>query len=302
MNIIKFTKMHGLGNDYIYINCVDSKNNFLDLLLDQDQNQNNLFKLTKKLSDRHFGIGADGVILILKSDNINTADFKMRIINSDGSEAQMCGNGIRCVGKFIYENNLIPKNKLDLNIQTLAGIKKLNLSLENNLINKIKVNMGQACFEPKKIPVLTQDNSNIIKLKILDKNFICNCVSIGNPHAVIFINNLNSFNASKYGYLLENNSCFPEKINIEFAEIINKDHIKIKVWERGSGITLACGTGACAVYSIALKNNLINKNKDIKLELPGGFLDISCDQNKNIFMSGPAENIFTGYFNLKDFI
>lgn len=284
---INFNKMHGLGNDYIYLDCVRENKNLL--------NEVDIYALARKLSDRNFGIGSDGLILILKSD---AADFKMQIINSDGTEAEMCGNGIRCAGKFIYEKKLIDRNSF--NIETKSGIKELKLMLKNNLVDKVKVNMGKASFDTRKINM--SGNENRIKLKILNKNFGCECVSIGNPHAVIFIDDLKNLDVKKYGREIETHECFKKRINVEFAKIIDKDYIEVKVWERGSGETLACGTGACAVYAVAFKNNLIDKNKKVKIKLPGGELEVFCDENKNIFMIGEAKNIFEGSFDLNDFI
>ncbi|MBQ9491615.1 MAG: diaminopimelate epimerase [Firmicutes bacterium] len=288
---IKFSKMHGLGNSYIYIDCVRENNFFLD--------EKKIFMLAKKLSDKNFGIGADGLILILKS---NKSDFKMRIINSDGTEAEMCGNGIRCVGKFVYEKKLVDENKKILEIETLAGIKKLELEIKNNLVKNVKVDMGKACFDVKKIGIA--GNKNKIDLVVDNKKFVCECVSIGNPHAVIFLDDLDfkNLDVKKYGYEIENNICFKNKINVEFAKIKNKNCIDVKVWERGSGITLACGTGACAVFAVALKNNLIDKNKIVKIKLPGGGLNIFCDEKGNIFMSGEAKNICDGIFDLDNFV
>ncbi len=288
---IKFSKMHGLGNSYIYIDCVRENNFFLD--------EKKIFVLAKKLSDKNFGIGADGLILILKSDK---ADFKMRIINSDGTEAEMCGNGIRCVGKFVYEKKLVDENKKNLEIETLAGIKKLELEIKNNLVENVKVDMGKACFDVKKIGMT--GNKNKIDLVVDNKKFVCECVSIGNPHAVIFLDDLDfkNLDVKKYGYEIENNICFRNRINVEFAKIKNKNCIDVKVWERGSGITLACGTGACAVFAVALKNNLIDKNKIIKIKLPGGELNIFGDEKENIFMSGEAKNICDGSFDLDNFV
>ena len=288
---IKFSKMHGLGNSYIYIDCVRENNFFLY--------EEKIYMLAKKLSDKNFGIGADGLILILKSDK---ADFKMRIINSDGTEAEMCGNGIRCVGKFVYEKKLVDENKKNLEIETLAGIKKLELEVKNNLVRNVKVDMGKACFDVKEIGM--SGNKNKVDLIVDNKKFICECVSIGNPHAVIFLDDLDfkNLDAKKYGYEIENNICFRNRINVEFAEIKNKNCIDVKVWERGSGITLACGTGACAVFAVALKNNLIHKNKYIKIKLPGGELNIFCDKKENIFMSGEAKNVCDGSFDLDHFM
>lgn len=274
--------MHGLGNDYIYIDC--TKNNLPT---------KNLSRLSKILSERHFGIGSDGLIIILSS---KIADFKMRIINSDGSEAQMCGNGIRCVGKFVYENKLT--SNTNLNIETLSGIKNLKLHLQNGLVDKVTVDMGKPIFEPAKIPVISSQNK--IRIDIESQKFSFTCLSMGNPHAITFVDNLNKIDVNKYGKVIENDPHFPQKTNVEFAQIIHRNHIKMKVWERGSEITLACGTGACAVCTAAIINNLSDKNKDIKIELPGGNLNIIW--NENIFMTGTATTVFEGKIDEQKFL
>lgn len=274
--LIEFTKMHGLGNDYIYIDCT------------KKYSVKNLITAAKNLSNRHFGIGSDGLILISPS---NIADFKMQIINSDGSQAQMCGNGIRCVGKFIFDNKL--SDKTNLTIETLAGIKKLQLNLKNNSVDTVTVDMGKPIFTPEKIPLLAKNNS----IEINSMKFTC--LSLGNPHAVTIVNDINRIDVEKIGPLIENDKHFPQKINVEFIEIVNKNHVKMKVWERGSGLTLACGTGACACCVAAIENNLANKNENIKVELPGGFLTINW--HENIFMTGPATTVFTGKIDEKLF-
>lgn len=268
--------MHGLGNDYIYIDCT------------KKYSIKNLINAAKNLSNRHFGIGSDGLVLISSS---NIADFKMQIINSDGSQAQMCGNGIRCVGKFIFDNKL--STKTNLTIETLAGIKKLQLNLKNNSVDTVTVDMGKPIFTPEKIPLLAKNNSiEINSMKIT-------CLSLGNPHAVTIVNDINKIDVEKIGPFIENDKHFPQKTNVEFMEIVNKNYIKMKVWERGSGLTLACGTGACACCVAAIKNNFAHKNENIKVELPGGFLTITW--RENIFMTGPATTVFTGKIDEKLF-
>ena len=265
--MINFTKMHGLGNDYVFVDCTDNKNYIP-----------NPSSFSKIISHRNFGIGSDGLILI---ENSAIADFKMRIFNNDGSEAEMCGNGIRCVGKFIYDNNL--SNKTFLKIETLAGIKDLELKVRNNQVNSVSV-----CFG--KYEILDE-----IELNILDKSFVINSVSVGNPHAVIFTNDLSGFKIEKYASLIENHKKFPNKTNVEFVQIISPSHIKVKVWERGSGLTLACGTGACASTAIAFYKKFIYKNPTV--ELPGGFLQTYIDEKTNqIYLSGPATTVYTGTY------
>ena len=278
---MKFTKMQGIGNDYIYINNLDGK----------IKNEN---ELAVKLSDRHFGIGSDGIILICKS---SIADFKMRIINSDGSEAEMCGNGIRCVGKYVYDKGLT--NKTELSIETLAGIKYLTLTLEDNKVSKVTVDMGEPILEKDKIPVefsSKDDNRKIEFVKIdkeIEKEKInLTCVSMGNPHAVCFMKNVDSLNIEKYGKRIENDDRFPNKTNTEFVEIINKNTIKMRVWERGVGETLACGTGACASVCAAILNNYTNR--EVKGMLLGGTLEIKWDKDNHIYMTGPAVTVFEG--------
>ena len=273
-NIIEFTKMHGLGNDYIYIDRTNSKNNIL--------RERDLPRVARYLSNRHFGIGGDGIILVEKS---NIADFKMRIFNSDGSEAEMCGNGIRCFGKYVYEKGLIEKE--NINIETLAGIKKVKLIKNNdNKIEKIEVNMG--------IPKIYRK----IDLKILDKNLKIIPISMGNPHAVIFVDNIEKIDIDKYGPAIENNKYFPRKTNVEFVEILDRNLVKMRVWERGAKETYACGTGACAAVVAGNVNNL-NK-KQVKVLLKGGELEISWNkETKEIYMTGIATKVFEGKIRLE---
>ena len=251
--IIEFTKMHGLGNDYIYIDITDKQKN--------DIKENELPKIARFLSNRHFGIGGDGIILIEKSE---IADFKMRIFNSDGTEAEMCGNGIRCFAKYIYENGLTKKE--NLKIETLAGIKEIKLiKNDKNKIEKIEVNMGIPKIEEK------------IRLKILNKEFEITNISMGNPHAVIFVDDVEKVDLEKYGPVIENNKYFPNRTNVEFVEILDKNLVKMRVWERGAKETYACGTGACAVVVAGYINNL-NKRK-VKVLLKGGELEINWKEN-----------------------
>ncbi len=276
--MIDFVKMEGLGNDYVYIDCTKFNNKRVE----------EISKMAKKVSDRHFGIGSDGLILICKSD---IADFRMRMFNSDGSEAEMCGNGIRCVAKFVYDNGLT--NKEQINIETLAGIKKIDLTIENGKVALATVNMGRPILEAEKIPVISDENPvKNLKLKAEDREFIFTCVSMGNPHAVTVIDDVDSFEIEKYGPLLEVNEKFPKKANIEFIQIIDKTHIKMRVWERGAGETLACGTGACAVCVSAILNDLVEKNEEINIELLGGTLKIRWDDY--VYMTGPARTVFKG--------
>ena len=274
--MIKFTKMQGLGNDYVYIDTINQK----------IENESSLAQF---VSNRHFGIGSDGLILICNSE---IADFRMRMFNSDGSEAEMCGNGIRCVGKFIYDKGLT--NKTTLKIETLAGIKELKLNLKEGKVDTVRVNMGEPILEAAKIPVISSEKIvQNLKLEIEKRKFNFTCVSMGNPHAITFVENVEDFEVEKYGSKIEVNERFPQKINVEFIEIVNKNHIKMRVWERGSGETLACGTGACASVVAGIINNLIERK--VVVELLGGSLEIEWNKEDNhVYMTGPAVTVFEG--------
>lgn len=273
--MIKFTKMHGLGNDYIYMDGIH-------------QNIQNKSSLARLVSNRHFGIGSDGLILICKSD---VADFKMEMFNSDGSQAEMCGNGIRCVGKFVYDKGLT--NKTTINIETLAGIKTLILKVKESKVETVRVDMGEPILAPEKIPVMAMEEPvQNLKVTAIEKEFEFTCVSMGNPHAITRVEDVKTFDVKKYGKILEVASVFPNKTNVEFVEIQDKEHIKMRVWERGAGETLACGTGACAVCVAATLNNLVEKNQEIEIQLLGGKLKI--EWKDSIYMTGPAKTVFTG--------
>lgn len=277
--MIEFVKMHGLGNDYLYINCI--------------KNREPLFpeELAKRLSNRHFGVGADGIILVCNS---KIADFKMRIFNSDGSEAEMCGNGIRGFAKYVYDYNLIDKN--EFKIETLAGIRKVKLNtLNKSITENITVDMGEPILHPVKIPVLTREEQPIKDLKIVIKNkiFTITCVSMGNPHAIIRLHNLEDINVKEYGPLIENRSEFPKRTNVEFIEIKDRSRIKMKVWERGAGETLACGTGACASTVASVLNGYTERK--VVVELLGGELEVEWnEEDSHVYMTGPATTVFRG--------
>ena len=274
--MIKFTKMHGLGNDYVYMDAIH-------------QNIENESSLAQFVSNRNFGIGSDGLILICKS---KIADFKMRMFNSDGSEAEMCGNGIRCVGKFVYDKGLTAKT--EVTIETLAGVKTLQLNPENGKVKTVRVDMGEPILTPKEIPVISEEEPvKNLKLKAEDKEFRFTCVSMGNPHAVTTIENTKDFDVKKYGKILEIDKAFPNKTNVEFIEIVDEKHIKMRVWERGAGETLACGTGACASVVACYLNGLTES--EVEVELLGGTLKIEWNQKDNhIYMTGPAVIVFEG--------
>ncbi len=284
--MLKFTKMQGLGNDYVYMDAISQK---ID----------NRPDLARFVSDRHFGVGSDGLILICKSEK---ADFKMEMYNSDGTQAEMCGNGIRCVGKFVYDKGLT--DKTTINIETLAGIKTLKLHVKNGKVETVRVDMGKPILEPKEIPINIENiedgpglrNIKNIPIKAIDKDFLFTFVSMGNPHAITVVDDTENFDVQKYGKIIEVDSMFPNRTNVEFVSIINKDYIKMRVWERGAGETLACGTGACATAVACYLNGLTNRN--VNIELLGGNLEIEWnEENDHIYMTGPAVTVFEGGIN-----
>ena len=280
--MLNFTKMTGLGNDYIYINCMEN-------------NLKNIPELAKKLSDRHFGIGADGLILIDKTDN-NKADFKMRIFNSDGSEAEMCGNGIRCAAKFIHDNEMCDSDKIS--IETLAGVKKVKL-LEgiSGMYNEAIVDMGEPVFQDKNIPYDIYEAFNKdLDLDVNGNKMRFTVVSMGNPHAITFVENLDDIDIEKVGTCVENNPIFPNRTNVEFVQILDKNNIKVRVWERGVGETFACGTGACAAMVASGLNGYTDES--VTVNLPGGELKVEWGKDNHIYMQGPATTVYQG--SLKD--
>lgn len=273
--MLEFTKMQGLGNDYIYIDATKIR-------------IKNPSMLAKYMSDRHFGVGADGLILILPSSK---ADFSMRMFNADGSEAEMCGNGIRCVAKFVYDKCLTDKKIIT--VDTKAGIKTLTLNVVGKYVDTVKVDMGIPKYESECIPVISNTKiAKNLKIEILDKIFDVTCVSMGNPHTVIFVDDVDSFDVKKYGELIEKNEMFPQRTNVEFVEIKDNSNIKMRVWERGTGETLACGTGACASVVACVLNGLTSCN--VKVQLLGGNLDILYNDNNHVYMTGPAKTVFEG--------
>ena len=273
-----FTKMHGCGNDYIYIDGFQ-----YDIKSPGE--------LSKKLSDRHFSVGGDGVIIIGPSDK---ADAFMHMYNADGSEGKMCGNGVRCTAKFVHDNFLPDKDVI--NIETLSGVKKIELKKENEVVTGGTVDMGKAEFDCAKIPALFEDGGVQKSLYIDDCEYKVIPVSMGNPHAVIFMDDdfdIDRFEIEKIGPKFEKNPAFPEGVNTEFVKVISPDTFKMRVWERGSGETLACGTGACAVGSAAVKMGIADEGKDLKVILPGGELIINYTPER-VLLTGGAVTAFTG--------
>lgn len=277
MKKLFFTKMQGIGNDYIYFDCFKQ----------EIENPN---ELAVRLSDRHFGIGGDGIVLICPS---KVADAKMRMFNLDGSEGKMCGNAIRCVGKYLYDNAMVDKK--EISIETLSGIKYLTLCEgEDGKIAKVKVDMGQAELEAEKIPV-TLKKGKIISEKAMigNKEEVITCVSMGNPHCVVFVDSVDGLDLEKIGPVFENADIFPDRINTEFIEVLGRNKLKMRVWERGSGETLACGTGACASAVAAVLNGYADMGKDITVSLIGGELTINYT-SESVMMTGAAAVVFNG--------
>lgn len=275
--MINFTKMHGAGNDYIYIDCFE-------------QQIDDPGALSRRLSDRHFGVGGDGVILVCPSD---VADAKMRMFNADGSEGRMCGNGIRCVGKFVYEKRGVKKPVLT--IETLAGIKTLKMNAEDGEVSSITVDMQAPGLNPDSIPTVLPGENVIDRPIIIDGvTYNITCVSMGSPHAVIFCDeDVRTLELEKIGPKFEKNPIFPEGVNTEFINVIDENTLRMRVWERGSGETLACGTGACASVVAATLNGYCEKNQQVKVVLLGGELTIEYT-DETVFMTGGAEFVFDG--------
>lgn len=293
--VMRFTKMHGLGNDYVYVNCFE-------------EHIENPARLARLISDRHTAIGSDGLILICPSE---IADVRMRMFNADGSEAQMCGNGIRCVAKYAYEHGIakgsdgfsLPGHRAfeaSMEIETGRGVLQLGLTIgDDGKVEKVCVNMGPPILTPKEIPVLL-DGDNIIEAPIEagNRQLLMTCISMGNPHAVIFADELESIELENIGPVIENHELFPERINVHFVKVDSAEEFTMRTWERGSGITLACGTGACACCVAATLTGRCGRS--VKAHLPGGELELNWSKADNcVYMTGPAEEVFSGTWNQK---
>ncbi len=276
---MKFTKMEGLGNDYVYINCFQEK-------VEKPE------ELAVRYSDRHFGIGSDGVILIKPSE---VADFCMDMYNADGSRSEMCGNGIRCVGKYVYDYGLT--DKTEISVETLAGIKYLKLILKDGKVDLVTVDMGAPELQAEKIPVALRLDEVIDQpIQVGSTVYQMTCVSMGNPHAVVFVDAVEKFPLETVGPLFEHHVMFPNRVNAEFIEVLNRKEVNMRVWERGTGETLACGTGACASTVACILNH--KTEDEITLHLLGGDLKVAWDREKNkIYMTGPARVVFDGEIN-----
>lgn len=277
---MKFTKMHGIGNDYIYVNAIEEK-------------VENPAELSKRLSKYHFGVGSDGLVLIMES---KVADFRMRMFNPDGTEAEMCGNASRCVAKYVYEKGLTTKTSFT--IETGAGIKNVWLHIADGDVKTVTIDMGEPILKPNLIPTVLSDAEPVLMQKLTNANgeYMVNCVSMGNPHCVIFRESIALIDIKKEGPAIECHPAFPKKTNVEFAEVIDSSTIKMRVWERGTGETLACGTGACATLVAARLNRLCDSK--VTLKLLGGDLQIEWNEADNhIYMTGAAVTIFEGRVN-----
>ncbi|QWV93773.1 diaminopimelate epimerase [Geomonas oryzisoli] len=274
---MKFTKMQGAGNDYVYVDC------FKETVQDPAA-------VAIKVSNRNFGIGSDGLILIMPSE---VADVRMRMFNSDGSESEMCGNGIRCVAKYAYDHAIVAKR--EITAETGAGILTLQLFTgADGKVEKVRVNMGPPRLTRKEIPMLGNPGEKVVSepLNILHSTFSITCASMGNPHCVIFVDDVDSFEVAKYGPLIENHELFPRRTNVEFVQVISRTEIRQRTWERGAGETLACGTGSSAVTAACVLNGLTEKK--ILNHLTGGDLEMEWSEDGNIYMTGPAVEVFSG--------
>lgn len=277
---MKFTKMQGLGNDYVYVNC------FKETI-------ENPPEMAKKVSNRNFGIGSDGLIMINPSD---VADFEMEMYNADGSRSEMCGNGIRCVGKYVYDYGLTEKEHIS--VETLAGIKYLDLTVEDGKVKLVKVDMGSPELVPENIPIVADGNRVIDEpINVNGTEYRMTGVSMGNPHAVVYVEDVKGLDIETIGPAFENHERFPNRVNTEFVKVLDRNTVEMRVWERGSGETMACGTGACAVAVACILNGFTEDKVTVKL--PGGDLQIEWDKEADkIYMTGPAEVSFDGEINL----
>lgn len=276
---MKFTKMHGCGNDYVYINCFEEK-------------VENPTELAIKVSNRHFGVGSDGLILICPSDK---ADFRMDMYNADGSQSEMCGNGIRCVGKYVYDYGLTDKD--EVSVETLAGIKYLKFQIEDGKVKMITVDMGEPELLAANVPVVSENEKVIDEEIVVDGvSYQMTCVSMGNPHSVVFVDSTEQFPLEEIGPKFESHERFPRRVNAEFVQVLNENEVNMRVWERGTGETLACGTGTCATAVACILNG--KTNNEVTVHLLGGDLIIQWDKETNhVIMTGPATVVFDGVFS-----
>lgn len=273
---MKFTKMHGAGNDYVYVNCFE------------EQLTEDLPTLARAVSDRHTGIGGDGLILICPSE---VADAQMRMFNADGSESEMCGNGVRCVAKYVYDHGIAKKD--ELKIEAVRGVLKLQVFTNNGLVDQVRVNMGEPILQAAEIPTTLEGEPPLMQpLQVADKTLEVSCISMGNPHCITFVDEVNDDWVHRIGPQVEVHSAFPNRVNAEFIEIVSREEMIMRVWERGSGETQACGTGACASAVAAVLNGLTERK--VLCHLPGGDLTLEWAESGEVYMTGPAAEVFTG--------
>ena len=279
---MKFTKMHGIGNDYVYVNCFE-------------ETVDNPAAVARFVSDRHYGIGSDGLILIKPSE---IADCEMDMYNLDGSQGAMCGNGIRCVAKYVYDYGIVKKK--NISVATKSGIKYLDLSVRNGKAVTVKVNMGSPILSPKEIPFVSEKEQVINEpLDIEGETFHITAISMGNPHGIVFMDDINSLEIEKIGPKFENHIAFPDRVNTEFVKVLDRHTVQMRVWERGSGETLACGTGACAVAVASILNGQVDGDSPVTVRLLGGNLEIFWNRQENlVYMTGPATTVFDGEIDL----
>lgn len=279
---MKFTKMHGIGNDYVYVNCFE-------------ETVDNPAEVARFVSDRHYGIGSDGLILIKPSD---IADCEMDMYNLDGSQGAMCGNGIRCVAKYAYDYGIV--NKTSISVATRSGIKYLDLSVRNGKVSTVKVNMGSPILSPKEIPFVSEKEQVINEpLEIDGETFHITAISMGNPHGIVFMDDIDNLEIEKIGPKFENHIAFPDRVNTEFVKVLDRHTVQMRVWERGSGETLACGTGACAVAVASILNGHVDGDSPVTVRLLGGNLEIFWNRQENlVYMTGPATTVFDGEIDL----
>ncbi len=274
---IHFTKMHGTGNDYVYV----------DLFKETIGNPS---QLAVCVSDRHFGIGSDGLILVAPSDR---ADCRMIMYNADGSEGAMCGNGIRCVAKYAYEHGIVDASHIT--VETKSGVKTLDLTVEDGVVTYVQVNMGKAVLRPSEIPVCAEGDTFVAQtIAVGGKEYEVTCVSMGNPHCVVFMDGIDTMDLTKTGPLFENHPLFPDRINTEFVEVVDGHSIRMRVWERGSGETISCGTGTCAATVAAVLNGYCHRGEEIEVQIRGGKLYDTYKENGEVWMRGPAVTVFEG--------
>ena len=279
---MKFTKMQGIGNDYVYINCFE-------------ENVEDPAAVAKFVSDRHFGIGSDGLILIRPSE---VADCEMDMYNLDGSQGAMCGNGIRCVAKYVFDHGIV--DRTTLSIATRSGIKHVELSVCDGKVSMVKVNMGSPILQARQIPVAVETEQAIdAPIEVDNKIWNFTAISMGNPHAIVYVEDPDLLELEKIGPLFENHLLFPDRINTEFVQVLDRHTLKMRVWERGSGETLACGTGACAVTVASILNGHVDEDRPVTVKLAGGDLQIFWDRSENlVYMTGPAVTVFEGEIDL----